>query len=142
MSSIFAAPLPSVNARYLFVPFDPTGSLDDLVAGELEGRLLLTAFDHDYQCRELTDPTLDDRDVPAEVVDIDPAGHADRAWWLEQTAAHCPADVSLPTYRAMCDDAGLGPVGFCDGFEPDARDWPSSDDAPLPTWDKPALACS
>jgi len=41
----------------------------------------------------------------------------------------------------MCDAAGLGPVGFVEGFDPDTSDWPTSADVPLPTWDdEPALA--
>ena len=86
------------------------------------------------------DGSIRPEDVPAEVEDLDPVTLADRAWWKRQTRHRCPAGVPIVVYRGMCDAAGLGPVGFVDGFDPDPSDWPGLDDVPLPTWADPLLA--
>ncbi len=101
------------------MPFDFSGVLADLA-------------DADFRCRELTDPTIDDRAVPADLPDLaDPDGPtaADAAWWAESTRLRCPIGVPLPLYRLACECVGLGPVGFCEGFEPHTEDWPTDTDA-------------
>lgn len=139
MSRILAASPSPANLGFdvagSTLTFDPFGSLDGLVHGEIDGHPVFALLDDQSPPPFPDFDLLDDRDVPAEVADTDHVLDADRAWWMEQTAAHCPADVPLTTYRAMCDDAGLGPVGFCTGFEPHAEDWPTAADVPLPAWD-------
>ncbi len=123
--------------------FDPDGRLDALVEGYVDG---FPVYDPPAELMPPPDPFSEvDPSIPAEAIPAEPAATEgptaeDSAWWAEQTAAHCPADVPLATYPAMCDDAELGPVGFCAGFELHPGDWPTSDDAPLPVWDEPALA--
>lgn len=47
------------------------------------------------------------------------------------TREHGPTGVGLDTDRAMCDAAGLGPVGFNAGFLPHDGGWPTGADVPL-----------
>ncbi len=139
-------PVQSRALRDGFTPsttFDPTGALDGLVIERVEGVAIFAepapeppAFDP----YTLVDPDLDDRDVPAEVKDLDPADDIDRAWWIAQCELHRPEGVAPDLYREMCTDASLGSCEFFAGFEPHASDFPGLDDVPLPTWDDP-LPC-
>lgn len=119
--------------------FDPDGGIDAIVLDYVDGCPVLadappepTAFD----LHRLVDPSIPGSAEPAEPnPDDDEPSAADRCWWAESTRNACLAGVPLDTFRVMCAAAGLGAVGFCDGFEPHAEDWPTLDDVPLPTWD-------
>ncbi len=123
--------------------FDPDGALDSLIVDHADGFVIPDPPPTDMPAPDPfagVDPT-----IPAEAVPADPGlpggpTEADARWWAEMTREHCPTGVALGVYRGMCERAGLGPVGFADGFEPHPGDWPTEADTPLPRWADPSPA--
>lgn len=112
--------------------FDPDGFIDALVVDHEDGFPVTvepSPEPTDFALaglHRLVDPTIPASAVPTEPApDDDEPSTADRRWWALMTREHCPEGVPLPLYRLACEVVGLGPVGFCEGFEPHAGDWPS-----------------
>lgn len=106
-SIIFARSLHSVNLDGLTGTgtarpvFDCDGALDSLVVGYQDGFAVAAGIEQeppawsDFDPFTLVDPTLDDAQVPAEPVNVDPVDPADRAWLASEVQAARDAAAAL-----------------------------------------------